>query len=487
MTTRTFAVYESEGLFNLMVTASNPKKARVTKSYLQGYLSSKAAENDIVSFTAHLDAGKRLSTFVKNLGQKSSRNATHRQRRRGNYGCVSKAVKRMLRWKYNLYCKTSRQSDTVPMSRAAWDTLHADECTSERSKRAFCRDPRTSHLLLMRGLESPLDEDKAKTIDNAVQYMRERTKLLMTSIAAAKLHISKLRKAFFKNEIFSLLMKAKFVEEGEKEKEECTLQNTSKEQMSRLSVQSMMTLSVCLRLNQRSREEMVVIEGCLQQIQSAATFSEMQLSVADSLKTKSDFKIKNSMGSIVNDVYLESEKMVPAVTIRKWYNEFKEYGLFKEDRRGCYERRNFLDDYDYTRRFVLYLKNEKHLSVDQAKKNLMFILESSPPESDKGKKALSDLLPLSRSTVHRWMIKNGCKYTKASVCYYTDSHESDCSVRKDCSAANGRISRPYSPTFCRMHSRNCRRRHRIWLGQAKVRAKKTERFGSEVRGWRKIR
>ena len=205
MTTRTFAVYESEGLFNLMVTASNPKKARVTKGYLQGYLSSKAAENDIISFTAHLDAGKRLSTFVKNLGQKSSRNATHRQHRRGSYGCVSKAVKRMLRWEYNLYCKTSRQSDTVPMSRAAWDTLYADECASERSKRAFCRDPRTSHLLLMRGLESPLDEDKAKTIDNAVQYMRKRTKLLMTSIAAAKLHIRKLRKAFFKNEIFFYL------------------------------------------------------------------------------------------------------------------------------------------------------------------------------------------------------------------------------------------------------------------------------------------
>ena len=49
----------------------------------------------------------------------------------------------------------------------------------------------------MRGLESLLDADKAKTIVNAVHYMRERTKLLMTSIAAAKLQISKLRKAFF--------------------------------------------------------------------------------------------------------------------------------------------------------------------------------------------------------------------------------------------------------------------------------------------------
>ena len=137
MTTRIFAVYESEGLFNLMVTASNSKKARVTKSYLQGYLSSKAAENDIVSFTAHLDAGKRRSTLVKNLGQKSSRNATHRQRRRDSYGCVSKAVKRMLRWKYSSYCKTLRQSNTVLMSRAAWDTLCAGECASEPSRRAF--------------------------------------------------------------------------------------------------------------------------------------------------------------------------------------------------------------------------------------------------------------------------------------------------------------------------------------------------------------
>ena len=43
------------------------------------------------------------------------------------------------------------------------------------------------------------------------------------------------------------------------------------------------------------------------------------------------------MGSIVEEIYLESEKIVQAVTTLKWCSEFQDYVLFKEDLRGCYE------------------------------------------------------------------------------------------------------------------------------------------------------
>ena len=145
--------------------------------------------------------------------------------------------------------------------------------------------------------------------------------------------------------------------------------------------------------------------------------------ISDVLLRRNEFKIKNSMASVAESVFLECNKIISAKTIRKWYNEFKELGLFKEDLKGCYERRSFLSEYNYSRKFELYLKNERHLTVDEAKRNLEFILISNPPESDVGKKVLADLLPLSRSTIHRWMIKAGCKYEKAPTSYYTDSHE----------------------------------------------------------------
>ena len=72
------------------------------------------------------------------------------------------------------------------------------------------------------------------------------------------------------------------------------------------------------------------------------------------------------MGIIANIVNNESNKKISSKTLRKWYNEFDEYGKFKEDFRGCYERNFFLTEYGYKRRFELYLKNERQLSVAAA-------------------------------------------------------------------------------------------------------------------------
>ena len=78
----------------------------------------------------------------------------------------------------------------------------------------------------------------------------------------------------------------------------------------------------------------------------------------------------------------------------------------------------------------MYLKNERHLSVDAATIGLQRIIDSDPPAEAEGKKAYVNLQPLSRRTVHRWMLKCGCKYGKASVSYYTDSHEAE-ETKKD--------------------------------------------------------
>ena len=116
--------------------------------------------------------------------------------------------------------------------------------------------------------------------------------------------------------------------------------------------------------------------------------------------------------------------------IREWYNEYLENGSFEEDMRGCWKRDMFLEEYGYSLRFQIYLKNEKKLTVDIATKELESIIQKDPPKSEEGKRNFESLRPFSRRTVHRWMTKLGCKYEKATVSYYTDSHEAE-ETKKD--------------------------------------------------------
>ena len=67
------------------------------------------------------------------------------------------------------------------------------------------------------------------------------------------------------------------------------------------------------------------------------------------------------------------------------------------------------------------MKNQKKLTVNIATMELESIIQKDPPKSEEGKKDS----PFSRRTVHRWMTKLGCKYEKATVSYYADSHEAE--------------------------------------------------------------
>jgi hypothetical protein len=52
--------------------------------------------------------------------------------------------------------------------------------------------------------------------------------------------------------------------------------------------------------------------------------------------------------------------------IREWYHEYVEKESFLEDLRGSWKREMFLEEYSYSVRFQLYLKNERKLTVDVA-------------------------------------------------------------------------------------------------------------------------
>jgi hypothetical protein len=105
--------------------------------------------------------------------------------------------------------------------------------------------------------------------------------------------------------------------------------------------------------------------------------------------------------------------------------------MFKEDLRGCHLRRFVLEEYGLQRPFELFLKNERHLTVDVARIQLESLIRSHAlKHPDEDVNLIEAMLPLHNRSVHRWMLKCGCKYEKATVSYYTDSHEAE-ATKKD--------------------------------------------------------
>ena len=207
--------------------------------------------------------------------------------------------------------------------------------------------------------------------------------------------------------------------------------NTSKEQLARVSMQAYLVGFMYASLIERAQQEVHMLEhGVIEIMKHNGTVEELKNLLKAHLISMRQFKEANSMGVIAGKAYQHSKKKVTSKTLRKWYNEDEEFGKFKEDIRGCYERNFFLSEYGYKRRFELYLKHERHLSVDSATIGLQRIIDNDPQVETEGKKAYVCFQPLSRRTVHRWMLKCGCKYEKASVSYYTDSHEAE-ETKKD--------------------------------------------------------
>ena len=125
-------------------------------------------------------------------------------------------------------------------------------------------------------------------------------------------------------------MKAKFVEDDEVEiiRDKPSFQNTSKDQLNRVTTRCILTLSVLTRLEERANKEILLLEKCILRIGSVL---ELQKTISLVLEERKQFKELHSMGEIVRHVYIESEKVYASSTIRKWFNEYVKFKMFKED------------------------------------------------------------------------------------------------------------------------------------------------------------
>ena len=116
------------------------------------------------------------------------------------------------------------------------------------------------------------------------------------------------------------------------------------------------------------------------------------------------------ISKISEEVRLLSGGRISSKTIRIWYHEYMEKESFQEDCRGSHARKTFIEEFGYTKRFQLYLKNERKLTVNAVTRALEAIITKDPPIDKNGQKLLNDLRPFTQRTVHRWMLQVGCKY-----------------------------------------------------------------------------
>ena len=213
-----------------------------------------------------------------------------------------------------------------------------------------------------------------------------------------------------------------------------TQESTSKAQLTRVTLQCFVVYNTMQKVYSRDEKEALMLRNVLNKITVHGADIEKKALVEDIMTQdeieKKQFRLLNSMGSVADEVRLLTANHIFAKTIRAWYHEHMDNKSFKEDCRGSHDRVTFLEEYGYSLRFKLYLKNEKKLTVDVATKELEAIISRDPLITEDRKKAFEILRPFSRRTVHRWMLKLGCKYETAIVVYYTDSHEAE-ETKKD--------------------------------------------------------
>lgn len=107
-----------------------------------------------------------------------------------------------------------------------------------------------------------------------------------------------------------------------------------------------------------------------------------------------------------------AEKLkVTTDSLHATFNEFKRSGSFIPDGRGKYEKDNLLETYDLVSNFKRYLNQYTGtLSIDVVVDYVngnncvgLFHSKYGKKENDEAKEAMGHL-PLSRSTVHQWMV-----------------------------------------------------------------------------------
>lgn len=427
---RSFSVLKDEMRFKIAIKPSSKRKSSQKAYNIRGYLSERFAREDIPRLIEHLKL-KRVQTFEKCVGEEYHVTPPSKKRRK-EVICVTPAAKELRgsclkqlqrRLNYSYYRYKTQQPQTLEplLSKKDWMRLQPG--------------PDKEGLQSVEATDI-FDLQQDVRVETSLSNLYQRLQLLETRMKTSNKIMSGLRDVLFSGTCYKRLRESVTEEEKQddiidltEDDHVFTQENTSKAQLVRITAQCFVTYNMFLKLESRDEKEIGMIKEVLQEArqESGSNGSRQRISLLlaryDSARTA--FRIDNSISSISDEVRRQSGGLISSKTIRVWYHEYIEKESFMEDRRGSHARTNFIDEHGYTQRFQLYLKNERKLTVDVATRALEAIITNDPPASEDGRRLYDDLRPFSRRTVHRWMLKLGCKYEKATVSYYTDTHEAE--------------------------------------------------------------
>ena len=444
MTSRTFKVAPDGKKFRIQMRTTYGKRSKRKLKEYRRYPTENSAQNDLKRLRLHFSDGRSETTFKQDISlgwncrnpQEASNYKASISSVRGVVGTLMLKNEDKEYWKYR---KLMEASKLEVYTKTEWKRLLQDDsAVKDRLLRRLARDPKVLHASIVRGMLSTEESTLHETINYSIHYFKERLLTLKKNLFENGESLQTLRKAIYSGQTFSLLLKAKFDdEEADKDvidlsgDDTFTFANISKAQLVRSILQCAVVEKAYTALREKMTEEKAIVESIITEVVPIRfNFVLAKQKVEEHWQRIKDFKIRNSMEFITAKVSAVTDKVVTAKTVAKWLREFKRYGLFKEDMRGCHQRRYFLEEHGLLRQFELYLKNEKSLTVDVARRNLEQLIEIKAMKDEGCKLDTQSLLPLNNRTVHRWMIKCGCKYEKATTSYYTDSHEAE-ETKKD--------------------------------------------------------
>lgn len=424
---RCYTIRKDGSKFRIVVTPPAHRRGKQKVINQRGYLTLRSAEEDAKRLKEHL-ATKRLETFVKNLGiEMNSTTPISKKRGRTDQSIVEsysskkvmsgKCLKQLLtrfQFGYHHYKMEAVEYDIPVLSKKVWTklqssavlTLYADQGELERR----------AHL------------------DTTLNYLHQRLQLLGKREQSYKILIKDIIKCIFTGTCYNKLRQVEVDAEEDDiidltDEPAFTQESTSKAQLTRVTLQCFVVYSMMQRIHSKNEKESRMLNDVLKSI-TLHGGDKSKRDIVTSIMTeheiaKKNFRLEHSMVLIAEEVRLLAGGHISAKTIRMWYHEYIDNKSFKEDSRGTHDRVTFLEQYGYSMRFKIYLRNVRKLTVEVAARELELIISKNPPVTDEGKKAFESLRPFSRRTVHRWMLKLGCKYEKATVSYYTDSHEAE--------------------------------------------------------------
>lgn len=453
---KTFIVEPHNGMFRIREKTSYANGKKRKPSELYGYLTENAAKNDVLRYIQHTTMGNRRQSFVRCFTNHSNVRIVNEERKyylaKELYMKKGNAARLKAKLHDREYAAYKKLTKSAPANkeeeRALKETwmkeYYPNDAKKDRLYRTLAREPKTVHTSVLSGLRSEDSLAKIDSLKSSLVYFKDRKVLLLASDKSNQESLELLRKSLFSGRSYELILKAKFDEDVlldsdridlAKEDEVYTYDSCSKAQLARVTLQSCVTERFYNYFQKKIAAELSLVDSILSDV-GGATYESIT-DLAKSVQQVSThwekikcFKLEHSMESIAKKVHESVGGQVSVRTMLKWLQEFRKYAHFKEDLRGCYQRKFFLEEFGLKNSFVHYLKGEKKLTVDTARKNLETIMSSHLKKTAETREVLDKMLPLSNTTIHRWMTTLGCKYEKASASYYTDSHEAE-STKKD--------------------------------------------------------